>query len=63
MTLKPDLNILTYVLAAVVVIAGAVVTILHQSELPFHDYVQDIAIVAGALGIGAGIARMKGNGQ
>lgn len=51
-------TLLVCVLAAIVVIAGAVVTIIDQDTLPFDDYVKTLAGVAGAgglLGIGRGI--------
>lgn len=55
-----DLPVVTYmllVLALVVVIAGAVVTIVRPSSLTFHDYVLDVTILVAALGLGAGIGR------
>lgn len=51
-------TLLVCALAAIVVIAGAVVTIIDQDTLPFDDYVKTLAGVAGAgglLGIGRGI--------
>jgi hypothetical protein len=51
------MTVLLFIMAAVVVIAGAVVTIANPDRLPFHDYVQEVAILAGALGLGTGIGR------
>lgn len=55
-----DAPVVTYmllVLALIVVIAGAVVTIVRPSSLTFHDYVLDVTILVAALGLGAGIGR------
>jgi hypothetical protein len=45
----------TAILAIVVVVAGAVVTIANPSDYPFKDYVQDVVILASALGIGSAL--------
>lgn len=58
--LLDDAPVVTYlllVLALVVVIAGAVVTIVRPASLTFHDYVLDVTILVAALGLGAGIGR------
>lgn len=55
-----DAPVVTYMLLAlalVVVIAGAVVTIVRPASLTFHDYVLDVTILVAALGLGAGIGR------
>lgn len=52
------LNVVTalvIVMAIIVVFAGAVVTIVRPDSLTFHAYVLDVVLLAGALGIGAGI--------
>ena len=54
---KPVITILTLAIAVIVVIAGAVVTIVNPDRLPFSEYIQDVSIVAGALGVGSGIGR------
>lgn len=54
---KPVVTILTLVAALVAIIAGGVVTIVKPESLSFHQYVQDIAFMAGALGLGSGIGR------
>jgi len=54
---SPVVTILLCVLAVVVVIAGGVVTIVKPDTLPFHQYVQDVAILTAALGLGAGVGR------
>lgn len=54
---KPVVTILTLVAALVAIIAGGVVTIIKPESLSFHQYVQDIAFMAGALGLGSGIGR------
>jgi hypothetical protein len=54
---KPVVTLLVCALALIVVIAGAVVTIIRPGSLPFHDYVLDVTIVLAALGLGAGIGR------
>ena len=54
---QPVVTILVCVLALIVVIAGAIVTIIRPGSLPFHDYVLDVTIVLAALGLGAGIGR------
>ena len=46
--------VLVGLLVAIVVVAGAVVTILHQGELPFHDYVTDLTILASAIAAAVG---------
>ncbi len=51
----PGASALVLLLAAIVVIAGAVVTIANPSDFPFRDYVEDVTILAGALGISTGI--------
>lgn len=53
----PLVTILLLVLAVIVVIAGAVVCIVQPSTLSFSQYVQDVAILTAALGLGAGIGR------
>jgi hypothetical protein len=62
----PGASALVLLLAAIVVIAGAIVTIANPSDFPFRDYVEDVTILAGALGIstgiGAGIAALT-NGR
>jgi hypothetical protein len=56
----PPTAVMVFILIAIVVIAGAVVTIVNPKELPFHSYIQDVVIMAsalgGALGIGLGLA-------
>jgi hypothetical protein len=55
-----DAPVITYMLlglAVIVVIAGAVVTIIRPASLTFHDYVLDVTILVAALGLGAGIGR------
>lgn len=55
-----DAPVVTYLLLAlalVVVLAGAVVTIVRPASLTFHDYVLDVTILVSALGLGAGIGR------
>jgi hypothetical protein len=54
---KPVVTILTVVAATVAIIVGGVVTITNPQSLSFHQYVQDIAFMAGALGLGSGIGR------
>jgi hypothetical protein len=54
---KPVFTIMVLVVVVIVVVAGAVVTIVQPSSLSFHQYVSDIAFMAGALGLGAGIGR------
>jgi hypothetical protein len=54
---KPVVTILTVAAALIAVIAGGVVTITNPQTLSFHQYVQDVAFMAGALGLGAGIGR------
>ena len=54
---KPIVTILTVAVVLIVVIAGGIVTIVRPESLSFHQYVSDIAIVGGALGLGAGIGR------
>jgi hypothetical protein len=59
MTRDDAVRIFVYVeavLIAIVVIAGAVVTIVKPHTLPFEDYVADVTVLAGALGIGGGLA-------
>ena len=53
----PVVTYLLLVLALVVVLAGAVVTIVRPASLTFHDYVLDVTILVAALGLGAGIGR------
>jgi hypothetical protein len=53
----PVVTIALLVLATIVVVAGAVVTIVQPGTLSFHQYVQDVALLAAALGLGAGIGR------
>jgi hypothetical protein len=52
----PVVTYLLLVLALVVVLAGAVVTIVRPASLTFHD-VLDVTILVSALGLGAGIGR------
>lgn len=54
---RPVITILTILAAGVAIIAGGVVTITNPQNLSFHQYVQDIAFMAGALGLGSGIGR------
>jgi len=54
---KPVVTILTLVAAVVAVVVGGIVTITNPQSLSFHQYIQDIAFMAGALGLGAGIGR------
>ena len=54
---QPVVTIVLCALAVIVVIAGAIVTIAAPKTLPFHDYVQDIAIALAGLGLGAGVGR------
>jgi Trk-type K+ transport system membrane component len=62
----PGASALVLLLAAIVVIAGAIVTVANPQHFPFRDYVEDVTILAGALGvstgIGAGIAALS-NGK
>jgi hypothetical protein len=54
---QPVVTLLVCALALIVVVAGAIVTIIRPGSLPFHDYVLDVTIVLAALGLGAGIGR------
>lgn len=54
---KPVVTILTILAAGVAIIVGGIVTITNPQTLTFHQYVQDIAFMAGALGLGSGIGR------
>jgi hypothetical protein len=54
---KPVITILTIVAATVAIIVGGVVTITNPQSLSFHQYIQDITFMAGALGLGSGIGR------
>jgi hypothetical protein len=54
---KPVVTILTLVAATVAIVVGGIVTITNPQSLSFHQYVQDIAFMAGALGLGSGIGR------
>ena len=54
---KPVVTILTIVAATVAIVVGGIVTITNPQTLTFHQYVQDIAFMAGALGLGTGIGR------
>jgi hypothetical protein len=51
------------VLVGIVVLAGAVVTIVSPSSLSFHDYVTDLTILASALAGALGVAFLKLKGQ
>lgn len=53
----PVVTYMLCALAVIVVVAGAVVTIVRPSTLEFHQYVQDVALLTAALGLGAGIGR------
>jgi hypothetical protein len=54
---KPVVTILTVLVVVVAVVVGGIVTITNPQSLSFHQYIQDIAFMAGALGLGAGIGR------
>ena len=54
---KPIITALTLIVVLIIVISGAVVTITNPETLSFHEYIQEIAIVGGALGLGNGIGR------
>ena len=54
---KPVVTILTLLAASVAIIVGGIVTITNPQTLTFHQYIQDIAFMAGALGLGSGIGR------
>lgn len=54
---KPVVTILTIVAASVAIIVGGIVTITNPQSLSFHQYIQDITFMAGALGLGSGIGR------
>lgn len=54
---KPVVTILTVLAATVAIVVGGIVTITNPQSLSFHQYVQDIAFMAGALGLGSGIGR------
>jgi hypothetical protein len=43
------------IIVGVVVIAGAIVTIVHPETLSFEDYVKDVAVGGGLLAVGRGI--------
>jgi hypothetical protein len=47
------------ILMVIVAIAGAVVSIVHPENLGFDQYIRDLAVGAGLLGIGRGIAAKK----
>jgi uncharacterized protein YxeA len=47
------------ILAFIVVIIGGIVTIINPHAEAFHEYVKDLTVLAGALGIGAGIQARK----
>lgn len=54
---KPVITILTLVVAVIAVVVGGVVTITNPQSLSFHQYIQDIAFMAGAIGLGSGVGR------
>ena len=54
---KPVVTILTLIAALVALVVGGVVTITNPQSLSFHQYIQDIALLGGALGLGSGIGR------
>jgi hypothetical protein len=54
---KPVFTILVLVIVVVVVAVGGVVTITNPQSLSFHQYVTDVALMGGALGLGSGIGR------
>jgi hypothetical protein len=54
---KPVVTILTLLAATVAIVVGGVVCITNPQTLTFHQYIQDIAFMAGALGLGSGIGR------
>ena len=54
---KPIITLLAAIGALVAIVVGGVVTITNPQSLSFHQYVQDIAFMAGALGLGAGVGR------
>lgn len=54
---KPVVTILTLVAATVAIVVGGIVTITNPQSLSFHQYIQDIALLGGALGLGSGIGR------
>lgn len=45
----------TAIIVVIVVIAGAVVTILHPGTLSFAAYVKDVSVAAGLLAVGYGL--------
>lgn len=48
-------RIATLLIVGVVVIAGGIVAVLNPDTLSFEDYVRNVAIGAGLLGIGLGV--------
>lgn len=54
---KPVVTIMTIVVVAIAVVVGGVVTITNPQSLSFHQYLQDLALMGGALGLGNGIGR------
>lgn len=46
----------TTIIVVIVVLAGAVVSIVNPDTLPFKDYLIDIAPLVGGLAVGRGIA-------
>lgn len=54
---KPVVTILTLLAATVAIVVGGIITITNPQSLSFHQYIQDIAFMAGALGLGSGIGR------
>jgi Trk-type K+ transport system membrane component len=55
--------VLVFVLVLIVVIAGAIVTVDGSHALTFTEYIRDVAVIAGALGLGAGIGIARANGR
>jgi hypothetical protein len=61
---KPVVTILTLIVATIAVVVGGVVTITNPQSLTFHQYIQDIAFMGGAIGLGNGIGRgIESHGQ
>ena len=61
---KPVVTIMTLVIVTLAVVVGGVVTITNPQSLSFHQYIQDITVMAGAIGLGNGIGRgIEAHGQ
>jgi hypothetical protein len=45
----------TGIIALIVVLAGGIITVLHPESLSFSQYIKDVAIGCGLLGIAHGV--------